>query len=92
MKDKWVRGLLAVVAALLLLVLAQRTREPEIQAATGGSRKAPRGFASSIDQRNRMVSELSRMNSQVAAMLQLMNSGRLKVIVVELPDDKKRDK
>ena len=90
MKDRWTRGLLVVVAALLLGVWVSKPRLPEVQAASGGSRAQgnPRGFASSVDQRNELLAELKQLNANMRLQLQWLRSGRLKVVVVEMPDVK----
>jgi len=94
MKNRWLHGVLATVAAGLVAVAVWAPRDKEVQASTSATQRPPggRGFASSINQRNEMVTELKRLNMQMQALLRVMNSGRLKVIVVELPDAKAEDK
>lgn len=88
MNERWVRGLLGMGLALMLAVVVLRPRWPEAQAASARQPGKPRAFASAIDQRNHIIAELKQLNAQTRALQQVLTSGRVKVIVVELPDDK----
>jgi hypothetical protein len=66
----------AVVGALLVLL-----SRPSEHVATAQEGRQP--FASSLEQRQQTVDELRRLNELMQKQLELLSSGKLRVIVVE---------
>ena len=75
--NKWLVFLLGVATGAMVLELV-RVPDREVEAQEG---KMP--FASSIEQRQQTVEELRRLNALVQKQIDLLTSGKVRVVVVD---------